>query len=717
MIKENERFIIIENESISLTIGKDGKVYSLKYIPSNEELLCDTKTSMFTVTQERFFDNELKLIYPSRRINIPSDRIRIENGRLVAGFSPLCYEALIKVEDKKDYFVFSFKGFVVPENAYPGLSLERPPATEFRFLQLSLREKKYFGEWMNVLHDDNTAVCLMGTSAHIRVGNEKTDEGRLLFTDAVKGIKFKGSSAALFVSSADTLLDKVSLFEEEYSLPLGVKSRRHDKINASSYWICEPTPDNIDEHIAYALKGGFRMMLLYYPGIVKEENGYSLCGNYELREEYKNGLSDVKALTDKIKAHGITPGFHFLHSHIGLRSRYFTPKADRRVMHRQYLTLSHEVKENDSVIYTDQSPYETDLPENCRLLRFGTELIKYDTCTDTYPYCYKGCIRGYNGTKAQCHPEGTAGGVIFVSEFGATSGYCDQNSSLQDEIAEKIARIYDCGFEYIYFDGSEGVNAPYDYQIPMAQYRVYSKLSKKPVYCEAAAKGHFSWHILSGGNAFDVFPTDIFKRMIDKYPLSEAANMKMDFTRLNFGWWGFFADTRPDVYEYGTSHAAGFDCPVTVQSHIENMKKNHGTDDILEVMRRWEDVRKRKLLTLQQKELLQMPGREFILLLNKDGEYELTEYYELKTKEKDMTVFTFERNGKNCAVLYCNTGEGRLLLKNIGEFTYRDEADGNVIPTCKSADSYILPVGRRKYLETSLSRSELRNVLINAELL
>ena len=257
----------------------------------------------------------------------------------------------------------------------------------------------------------------------------------------------------------------------------------------------------------------------------------------------------------------------------------------------------------------------------------------------------------------------------------------------------------------MYYDGSEGVNAPYEYQIPKAQYRVYKKLNEPPLYCEAAAKGHFSWHILSGGNAFDIFPTEKFKAMINKYPLYEAPVMQMDFTRLNFGWWGYFQDSRPDVFEYGTSHAAGWDCPVTIQMTLDAIKENPRSRDNLEVMRRWEDVRKRKLLTDEQKKMIREPGREFILLADGGGGYEPVECFPVNTPLENVTVYRFVKNGKNCAMLCHNTGEERLYLPVHGRLSgYFDGQESEVL---YSDGGMIFTLSDRCCLETLVTEEEL----------
>jgi hypothetical protein len=709
-INEDNTGIVFSKDSFCFVVGKDGKALSLKL--HGKELLCDNNTPLFSLTQERFFNNELKLMHTSRNVTVQSNKIRFENGCIVASFSPIPYEAVIRIEDKNNYLLFTLEDFIIPDTAYKGLSLATPPAVKVRFLQLKLREMTYFGEWLNVCHDDSTAVAVVGPKPHIFIGNETDEDGRLLYAEALKGISFKGSSAALFVSDKLDFLDNMKAFENDFSLPNGVDSRRSDKINSSVYWVCDATPDNIDSHVDYAVRGGFSMMLMYYTCFFKEEGGYLRCGDYELRDEYKNGFADIRKMLDKLASHGITPGLHFLHSHIGLKSKYFTPEADYRVMHRQILSLCNDLDETATELYVDNYPYETDLPEKCRILRFGTELMHYESCTDTPPYCYKGLVRGYNGTKAQNHPRGSCGGVVFISEFGGTSGYCDQTSSLQDELSEKIAEVYNLGFRFVYMDGSEGVNAPYEYQIPLAQYRVYSKFNEAPLFCEAAAKGHFSWHMLSGGNAFDVFGTDIFKAMIDKYPLYEAPRMQMDFTRLNFGWWAFFNDSRPDVFEYGTSHAAGYDCPVTIQSRLKNMKNNARIKDNLEVFRRWEYARANNTLTDEQKRMIREPGREFILLKN----YELQEYFPVETAVDDITVYRFTRNGKNIAVL-CHDYSSAELFVPIKNCVLRNEIDGDVIETQSVHDGIVFHLGNRCYLETDLTDEEITEVFKHIKLL
>ena len=666
-MKGEPTVIILENEQFRLTVGDDCITQSLVHKPTNEECLAlGEKISLFSVTQERPFNNEIKLSHPNKRTTFQANRIRREDNRLVIGFEIIPYEAIVEVIENPMYISFELIDFNVDPDAYSSLKISAPPVSEFRLLQLPIRNRENFGEWLNVNWDENIAVNVLAISPHARIDSERRKDYRIMSADAVKSIKLKGVGAALIATSTNDLLDAIASIEEDYDLPRGVNSRRSDIINSSIYWSSKVHPENVDEHIKYAKQGGFKCMLIYYPSIFEEIGGYALNGNYDYRKEYPRKEKDLKSMLDKIRAAGITPGIHFLHTHIGLKSRYVTPIADHRLNLTRHFTLARALNKDDTVIYVEQNPEGTVMADSCRVLKFGGELISYEGYTTEPPYSFTGCRRGEYSTDIQNHAVGLIGGILDVSEFGGTSVYLDQNSSLQDEIANKIAAAYNMGFEFVYFDGSEGTNPPFDYHISNAQYRVYKKLKPAPLFTEGAAKTHFGWHHLSGGNAFDIFQPEEFKEKIREFPAEQAPRMAQDFTRLNFGWWGFWADrTQPDMFEYGTSRAAAWDCPVTVMENMDGFKSHARTADILEVIRRWEDVRAKNWLTKEQKLELRNLDQEHILLIDENNEYELVPYYEIAGAaggNKDVRAFIFERNNSRYIVYWHATGNGSLRL-------------------------------------------------------
>lgn len=710
--------IILENESFCLVLNENAQAESLVCKSTGEECLASEKRMpLFSVTQDRLYNNELKLSYPTRETTFPANRVRREGDKLIVGFQLVSYEAVISLRIEKYYIAFTLEDFLVPPDGFGELLMNTPPVAALRLLQLPVKKLGSFGSWLNVAFHDRAAVGVLATSPREIIRGEDCENCHVLSADALRDVKLKGCTAALILSETDGFMDAIAALEEDFDLPRGVQSRKDPRINASILWAREVDPTNIDTYIDYAKRGGFRLMLLHYAAFVEEGRAWSLCGNYDLKPCYPKGIEDVTAMLQKIKAAGITPGLHFLHTHIGLQSRYATPVPDHRLHIRQRFTLSKELTQWDTTIYVEECPEGAAMADGCRILRFGKELIAYTGYSAEYPYCFTGCQRGYNGTHGQSHEMGLSGGVLDVSEYCATSVYPDQNTDLQDEIADKLAKLYNAGFQFAYFDGSEGTHAPFSYHVANAQLRVYRKFDPPPIFCEGAAKSHFSWHMISGGNAFDIFKTPVFKQKLVEHPFSQAPRMKQDFTRLNFGWWQLYPDTQPDTYEFGNCLAAAWDCPVTLKATPAQFRENPRSDDILEVMRRWEDVRAKKWLTDKQKQALRNPNTEHILLMNEQGDYELVPYYRVSTGTQQIAAYVFERCGSRYAVCWHMTGSGKMEIHlPEGSFTYHDQLGEPALSQKKTGDETILPLSHRRYIKTDLPMEQLLHALETAKL-
>jgi hypothetical protein len=298
-----------------------------------------------------------------------------------------------------------------------------------------------------------------------------------------------------------------------------------------------------------------------------------------------------------------------------------------------------------------------------------------------------------------------------MSEFRCNSCYLDQATDLQDEIAEKIAKFYnECGFSFIYFDGSEGVLPPAGINVPLAQYRVYRKLVPEPLFAEGAAKGHFGWHMLSGANAFDVFEPNVFKEELRKWQLREAPIMREDFTRINFGWFWFGEPGRirpgdigmqSDMYEFGTSTAAAWDCPIQFAYDKEAFERHPRAKDVIETIRRWEDVRAKGWLTEKMKAAMRDGKVEHHLYLREDGEYELhpIEMLPEPGKAKNVRAFVFVRDGRT-VLAYWNA---------------RERESGFSAPLGEYGSSVTLRAADRAYFETGLSVPRLKAAFAAAE--
>ena len=694
--------IILENRQFRLTIGEDCTARSLLHKTSGQEcLMPDQDLPLFSVTQPRPFNNEVKLAHPNKRTTFQADRVRLEGDKLIIGFEITPYEAVVRVKITDAYISFALEDFIVRPTDYGDLKMDLPPVESFRLMQLPVKNRERFGEWLNVMWDDEVAVNVLATSPYALIDNERRKGFRILTAEADRSVKIKGTEAALIVTKADELLDCIDRLEEDYDLPRGVQSRRSPKIRVSSYLSRWMNPETVDAHIRYCKQCGYGMMTIYYASIF-EDNCYNRTGDYwNFRNTYPEGWESLRQVVQKIRDAGIIPGIHFLQTHIGLLSSYVTPVADHRLNLKRHFTLSRPLTAADNKIYVEQNPEGAAMADKCRVLQFGGELITYEAYTTERPYCFVGCTRGAYATQVTEHPLGQIGGILDISEFAGNSCYLDQNTDLQDEIAAQLAKVYAAGFQYVYFDGSEGTNEPYAFHVANSHYRTWKQMKPTPIYTEGAAKSHFSWHLLTGGNAFDVFPPPVFKEMIRRHPADEAVRMRQDLTRLNFGWWITYPDLQPDHWEYGASLAAAWDCPATIQGEIERFEGNSRTDDLLEIIRRWEDVRVNQLLTEDQKKAIrENQMQEHILLIDERREYEVQPYDPVATSDEKLRAYVFTRGKKTTVVYWHADGEGTLQLPMSVEL--QDELYGQAV----TAD--ILPVSHRRYASSTDGEALIR---------
>ncbi len=205
--------------------------------------------------------------------------------------------------------------------------------------------------------------------------------------------------------------------------------------------------------------------------------------------------------------------------------------------------------------------------------------------------------------------------------------------------------------------------------------------------------------------------------------------MQDNFTRVNFGWLGYWLPdqktigTQPDQLEFVTSKAAAWDCPVAIHANPAILAKHPRTPDNFEVFRRWEEVRAKKWLTSEQKQLLRNPQQEYTLLLNEKNELELVPYdkvMNVANESRDVIAFTFERGKDLYAVYWHISGDKKLELPLKSKNLKLMESLGQEIPvlTYQNSDKTLLPVGKRRYIKTSnISRDELITAFKNAKII
>jgi hypothetical protein len=331
------------------------------------------------------------------------------------------------------------------------------------------------------------------------------------------------------------------------------------------------------------------------------------------------------------------------------------------------------------------------------------------------------------GTEIKAVEKGFKFGLLDVDTWPLFVRF-DQNTSIQQEVAERIGQIYaEAGFQFVYFDGAEDVHPPYWHTVSKSQLLVYNCLKPSPLFSEGALKSHFGWHILSRANAFDLFKPEVIRQATQKYPMAEARYIAQDFTSINFGWNDYLAPTenstgmQPDMYEYICSRGAAWDSPIALMGKLDQLNIHPRTNDNMEVIRNWEEARIQNFLSAKQKEKLKDPDQEHILLKNETGKFELIPYRQLRTganHSADIRAFLFERNKKTWVVYWHVRGEGHLKIPvDAGKLQLIEKPGEEPIVLQNTKNHSVIPVDSRRYLIFDLSSKQVEQLLSKAELL
>lgn len=710
--------IVIENAQMKLVISSKGEALGLVEKSTGQECLqTDTKISAFALTQYRPYDNELQLSHPAKSKTFPADSVWWSNGDLIVSFKPERNVATIGIKITDSYIAFRLKKF--DYNFDDFREKRKTEIDEFTMLQLPVKNRKNFGEWLNVSWDEDVAVNLLATDPYAKIDAEAREGYRIFKAGMESEIKLEQVGAALITTQKNKLLDCIDKIEHDFNLPKGVESRRSDAYKYSYYEVWEATPDNIDTHIAYAKQGGFRAIQISCTVFAET------VGHYGWNDSYPNGIKDLKKVVQKIKDAGMIVGVHIWYNKAEKADKYVTPVPDYRLNLSRPFILAQTLTEQADVVFVEENPLGCTMEDGRKILKIGDELIEYTDYTTERPYKFTGCKRGALGTNSSAYKQGLRLGLLDVDTWVKWVRF-DQRTSIQQEVADRIGKIYsEAGLDFLYFDGAEDIHEPYWFYTSMAQLRVYNSLKPAPLFAEAALKSHFSWHIISRGNAFDVFMPEVVKQATNRYPLAEAALVTNDFTSIDFGWLGATPPSektigmQPDMYEYVCSRAAAWDCPISLVARTEQFEANPRTADNMEVIKRWQDARISGFFSEEQKKALRNPNQEHILLKDKNGEFELLPYEQIEVANgnKYVRAFVFSRNGKTTVVYWHTNSIAQLRLNIDGAESKVYRESGESVATKKTVNRFVIPVSNRLFLETNKSIEETKTLFKNAQVL
>ncbi len=710
--------VVIQNDETALTISDNGTVSSLIYKATGEECLQPgINAPVCVITQYRPYDNENFLMFPAKPRSFPSNKCYLSGDTLYTEFTDTYDIVKIKVDITPDYITFTP---VDRDYRIEDYGVKRKTEfDELTVMQLPLKRRKHFGEWLNIMWDDSAAVALVGTHPTTFIDSRAERDNTTLLAATHTSVQLFNSGAALIVTHPDSVLDRMDALERAYDMPRGVESRRRAEYPMSYYELRNVTVDNIDRNIELAKQAGLKTMVVYYVDFAKA------CGHYEWRPEYPRGMADLQEITRKITEAGMIPGIHIHYSKVAVNDPYINNGIpDRRGNVVSRFRLSETINPSDTEITVEERPEDVRMEKGRRLLQIDDEMIMFTDVTTTAPYRFTGCQRGCFNSSPSVHAAGSEARHLDVDDWPLFIRV-DQNSGIQREIAERLGKIYaDCGFRFVYFDGAEDVPMPYWYNVSRSQLEVYNAMKPAPMWAEGAQKSHYGWHILSRGNAFDIFPPERIRQAMKRYTLRCAEQVACDFTSVNFGWVNYLAPSektigmQPDMYDYICSKALAWNSPISLVANMPEIDKHPRTDDNLLAINLWETAKLNKSISEELKHAMLDPDSEWTIMPRKNGRHEIRRVRQLTSDSLNATMpvraFTYPVDANTTAIVYWDcTGKSTLAVP--ASYDVRlSSFDGRKLTTKRDRQGrIILPADERRILTVSLPEEEAREMFSN----
>jgi len=734
---------VLQTQDLRLEIGADGLVKSLTAKASGAEyawtaapmpIACVYRGGQMAVdSQEAYGEFEVP-VYRGGQC-LPASAASLAGDRLTIRFAGADVTATYQVITEPHYLAFKLLSLV-------GDSI----MDRIDLMQLRIKRLPFLGPWIDVAYDDQFGICLCAGNIRTNAGMSPSAEYVEMRAVATREVALEGATAVLFgcPSPKEKFLDVMEVVERDFHMPSGAKNRRSPVQNYSYLW-CSPTPADVDQYIAVAKRAGFRMILFSYTGFTEG------AGHFRFNKLFPRGIDDLKTVTDRIHSAGLAVGVHIHYSKADRTDSYVTPVPDERLRNVRTFLLSAAVDERTDTLTVYENPAGCTRDKDRRILKIGKELIAYRDYTTEPPYQFLGCERGHLKTTATAHSAGEPAGLLDVDDWVKFIRF-DQNTDIQDEAARRLAEIINATgpYDMVYFDGAEDVHDPFWYHVANAQYRVYRLLKPQPPVCEAAMSGHFSWHMMSRGMAYDLVDGHL-KSFCREISCRTAPIRALDFTRIEFGWIARFrSDMGPDVLEYVLSRGAAWDCPFSIRLTLADLAAHPRAQDCFDVIKTWEDARVAGKLTEVQRTMLKtldpkeyryvkvwpalfapqwieawskkpFSDQEHHLFLNEKGEYELVPIREVPAVAGGrVKAFLFQRPpppNDTYAILWANQGEVNLTLAVSPERLTVMRPFGTQLPFEKGESSVVVPVSSRCYLRLAgMGTEQTLQILKSAKL-
>lgn len=383
----------------------------------------------------------------------------------------------------------------------------------------------------------------------------------------------------------------------------GVWNKKASSVKESYLFLTAFSENQFDEALALAKRGGFKWVLL------EQHSWCKSTGHYDINEvNFNDGLAGLVRTVNRFREHDIKVGLHLLGASIDNNDPYLSPVPDERLVKDALTHLTSPLDPHTTTIIVDAMPAKFPAGDggytgDGTVLQIGSELVNYESRTTTAPYNFYNCTRGHLGTKRTAHPAGKQ-----VHHLARSYGYhmMNMDTSMLNEVTSNFAAVANaCNIDMMYLDGAERLQGEHQRYNPRLVNAYLSKLQRKNILVQASSFSHFSWHQLARTASADGHG-DL------KGYLEQRASNFQSFNEtgipLDIGWYyGYDTSATPDMFEYILGTTIGYNSSFSYQVSVQAAQKHPFTNEILELINRYEQLRLSGRVSDNIKQLLRVP--------------------------------------------------------------------------------------------------------------
>ncbi len=726
--------IVFENARTRAVLGTDAVWQSLVHRANGRELCAGkSRTACAAVRLDDGWHD--------------ANQIKRTGDCLVLSFAGCDTRLHYQVSSTDDWFVFR---------------LERVTGTRpshVTLLRIGVNVTERGGSRLNAAWNVENAVCLRTINLQSYGTFSRGSDQVLLAmnTQDTPGPPLEGSGAALIVSAPADLKPILARLADACDLPRnqpGGIASRDLPLARGSYWFLTFAERDVDRVIDYCQRTGIRQVMM---------NSSSWCasvGHFSFNQkQYPEGLESLRRTVARLHEHGILVGMHTFASKVSKHDPYVTPVPSRGFWVDMTARLAAKIGTDDTQIRTGddlsqwpgspvcrQKVWEGHVSKHQEVI-IDDEIIRYESIGPEGRWdTFLGCQRGAWGTVPAGHE--AAAECRHYGVDGCINGYIlDQQSPLFDETTSRLAEVFnECDFDMVYFDGSEDVDrrryqyfASNAHAVPMAKFR------KRPVIHMGGGFTHGLWHSFTRSGTVDQYPGTYLAYLhaggtIEKFPTCKdhidrsvrgLLACEDEMTPGELGWFGIgpksgeYDGLQFDEIEYLMCRSLAYDAPISLQTSFARMEAHPLTDDILEIVRQYEQLRRESSVDEAVRESLKQQGRDFVLVpapLRDEGAKEKPVFAPVQPLEQvaggtDVRALVGSWRDGSLVTYWHYTGKPATLSLPVAEAEVYD-VRGNPVPVSCTDQRLSIPADHRRLLLYLPRRSEdaARRLFADAQL-